>query len=66
MKMTKYLYTDIPSIMTRKELQEILHISKASAIKLLKNKMIDSFMVGNSYRITKAALEEYIQNNMYI
>lgn len=64
--MRKYLYTHIPTIMTRKELQEILQISKATAIKLLKNRMIESFMVGNSYRITKEALEEYIQNNVYL
>lgn len=64
--MRKYLYTNIPIIMNRKELQEILHISKATAINLLKNKRIDSFMVGNSYRITREALEEYIQNNMYL
>lgn len=64
--MNKIIYTDLPYVMTRKDIQNILQISKSTAIRLLKNKMIDSFMVGNSYRITKEALEEYMQNNMYM
>lgn len=36
---------DIPPIMTRKDLQEILQISKNTALELLQTKQIDSFMI---------------------
>ncbi|MCH5268334.1 MAG: helix-turn-helix domain-containing protein [Lachnospiraceae bacterium] len=48
--------------MTRKELQEILQISKPTALFLLKEKYIESFRVsGKRYRITKEALQEYLK-----
>lgn len=63
---TKYPYTEIPAIMTRKELQEILQISKPTALYLLKEKYIESFRVsGKRYRITKEALIDFIENSTY-
>lgn len=56
-------YSEIPAIMTRKELQKILRISKTTAIKLLHTGMIESFAIGNSYRITKDALIQFIENS---
>lgn len=65
--MTNYnTYNTIPIIMTRKEMQEILHISKTTALHLLKNGYIEYFMIGKSYRITKDSLEDFIKNSVYI
>lgn len=61
----KTLYTEVPAIMTRKELQEILGISKGTAIQLLQENLIESFMIKGRYRITKEALYEFIENSMY-
>ena len=59
----KQVFTCIPQIMTRKDLQEILQISKNTALELLHSNKIDSFKIKGQYRITKEALIEYIKNN---
>lgn len=56
----------IPPVMTRKDLQQILQISKNTALELLQNNAIDSFIVKGQYRITRQALEEFIQKSKYI
>ena len=40
--MTNNKYTEIPCIMTRKECQEILHVSKSTMLKLIKEGAISS------------------------
>lgn len=52
---------DIPPIMTRKDLQKILQISKNTALELLQTEQIDSFMVKGRYRITREALIRFIE-----
>ena len=61
MEAIKPVITDIPSIMTRKDLQEILQISKNTALELLQTEQIDSFMVKGRYRITREALMQFIE-----
>ena len=61
----KTIYTEVPAIMTRKELQEILGISKGTAIQLLQENLIESFKIKGHYRITKEALYDFIENSMY-
>lgn len=56
---------DIPPVMTRKDLQEILHISKNTALELLQTEQIDSFKIKGRYRITRDSLIEFIQNRRY-
>lgn len=55
----------IPAIMTRKECQELLHISKSSMLKLLKEGAIDSFTINGRYRITSDSLNEFIKRSVY-
>ena len=60
----KYTYTDIPAVMTRKDLQEILQISKPTALYLLREKYIESFRISKGgYRITKESLIEFIERS---
>ena len=61
METIKPAITDIPPIMTRKDLQEILQISKNTALELLQTEQIDSFMVKGRYRITRDSLMQYIE-----
>ena len=65
MEATKPTITDIPPIMTRKDLQEILQISKNTALELLQTEQIDSFMIKGRYRITSAALIQFIEHSSY-
>ncbi|MDD2575197.1 MAG: helix-turn-helix domain-containing protein [Acholeplasmataceae bacterium] len=43
------------------DLMKILKVSRATVIRYINDKKIKAFKVGNSYRITKDALSEYIK-----
>lgn len=62
----KIIYSSIPVVMTRKDLQDILKISKNTALELLQSRQIDCFMVKGRYRITKEALIQFIENSTYL
>ena len=47
-------------ILTLKELQELLHIGKNTALKLVQSGEIEAFRVGNQWRVLKASLAKYI------
>lgn len=61
----KTIYSNIPPIMTRKDLQDILKISKNTALELLQTKQIDYFMIKGRYRVTREALIQFIENSIY-
>lgn len=56
---------NIPPVMTRKEAQEILKISKNTILELLQNGYLTSFTVKGRYRITREALLEFIEKSVY-
>lgn len=51
--------------MTRKDIQDILQISKNTALELLQTKQIDSFMIKGRYRITRDSLIRFIEHGTY-
>lgn len=61
----KTIYSNIPPIMTRKDLQDILKISKNTALELLQTKQIDYFMIKGRYRVTRESLIQFIENSIY-
>lgn len=61
----KTIYSNIPPVMTRKDLQDILKISKNTALELLQTRQIDYFMIKRRYRITREALIQFIENSSY-
>lgn len=65
METIKPAIREIPPIMTRKDLQEILKISKNTALELLQNGLIDSFMIKGRYRITRDSLIQFIEHSIY-
>ena len=48
-------------ILTLKELQELLHIGKNTALKLVQSGEIEAFRVGNQWRVLKTSVEQYIR-----
>lgn len=47
-------------ILTLKELQELLHIGKNTALRLVQSGEIDAFRVGKQWRILKQSISKYI------
>lgn len=62
---TSFVPRDIPPIMTRKNLQNILQISKNTALELLQTEKINSFQIKGRYRITRESLIQFIEESMY-
>ena len=48
-------------ILTLKELQELLHIGKNTALKLVQSGEIEAFRVGYQWRILKENINKYIK-----
>lgn len=47
-------------ILTLKELQELLHIGKNTALRLVQSGEIEAFRVGNQWRIAQNSIKKYI------
>ena len=52
-------------ILTLKELQELLHIGKNTALRLVQSGEIEAFRVGNQWRVTKDSMIKYIRKICY-
>ena len=52
----------IPPIMTRKEAQEILRVSKGTILKLIQSGELEAFRINKSYRITREELMDYLKS----
>ena len=48
-------------ILTLKELQELLHIGKNTALKLVQSGDIEAFRVGNRWRVMKESVAKYLR-----
>lgn len=48
-------------ILTLKELQELLHIGKNTALRLMQSGEIDAFRVGNQWRVLSESVAKYIR-----
>ena len=53
-------------ILTLKELQELLHIGKNTALQLVQSGEIEAFRVGKQWRILKGSLLKYIKKTLCI
>ena len=51
-------------ILTLKELQELLHIGKNTALRLVQSGEIEAFRVGNQWRILRESVISYIKKQM--
>ena len=48
-------------ILTLKELQELLHIGKNTALKLVQSGEIEAFRVGKQWRVMKGSVAKYVR-----
>lgn len=48
-------------ILTLKELQELLHIGKNTALQLVQSGEIEAFRVGNRWRVMKESVAKYLR-----
>lgn len=53
---------DYPELLTLKQCRDILQIGKNLMLYLVHNEEISAFRVGTQWRIRKADLERYIEN----
>ena len=51
-------------ILTLKELQELLHIGKNTALRLVQSGEIEAFRVGNRWRVLRESVAKYIKRNL--
>lgn len=54
------MLNNMKDILTLKELQELLHIGKNTALKLVQSGEIEGFRVGNRWRIPRKSVSRYI------
>ena len=47
-------------ILTLKELQELLHIGKNTALRLVQSGEIEAFKIGKQWRVSKESVAKYI------
>lgn len=55
---------NIPTLLSAKEVSEILKIGYVKTLDLMKYGQIPSIKLGNTYRTSKEALTEWIQKNL--
>lgn len=57
------LFADYPDVMTVHHLRTALGIGRLGAYKLLEGGKIQSFKIGNTYKIPKTAVIDYVQKS---
>lgn len=57
--------SEYPAILTVSQVQDILHISRTTAYKMIRSNEIKSLRIGRSIRIPKVCIMDYIQSTCY-
>lgn len=52
-----------PDLLTRRQAQELLHVSKNTILKMIHEDKLPAIMVAGSYRIEKRSIIEYIRDS---
>ena len=52
-----------PDLLTRKQAQEPLHVSKSTILKMIQDGELPALMIAGSYRIEKRSIIEYIRDS---
>lgn len=56
----KLMFPEYPDVVTVKELQSMLGISRQLAYELITNKELQAVKIGNSYKIPKVSVIDYV------
>ena len=54
-----------PDLLTRKQCQDLLHVSKSKMLELIHNNYIPAIVIAGSYRIFKSDLIEFVEHSRY-
>ncbi len=58
------MFEEYPDLLTRSQCQELLCVGKNTMLSLLQNNEIPSIMLGNSYRIKRTDLSDFIEKKV--
>ncbi len=61
---TDFMLNNTKDILTLKELQDLLHIGKNTALRLVQEGDIEAFRVGKQWRIPKESVWRFIRREM--
>lgn len=56
------MFNNAPDLLTRKQCQDLLHISKSKMLELIHEGYIPARMIAGGFRIKKTDLIEYVEN----
>ena len=59
------MFKNEPDLLTRKQCQELLHISKSKMLELIHGNYIPARIIAGSYRIEKEDLIQFVQRSDY-
>jgi excisionase family DNA binding protein len=59
------MFKNEPDLLTRKQCQELLHISKSKMLELIHNDLIPARVIAGSFRIEKADLIEFVERSSF-
>ncbi len=59
------MFKNEPDLLTRKQCQDLLQISKSKMLELIHQGYIPARMIAGSFRIEKSDLIEFIENSAY-
>lgn len=59
------MFNNAPDLLTRKQCQDLLHISKSKMLELIHEGRIPARMIAGGFRIEKADLIEFVENSAY-
>lgn len=57
------LFDNLPDVLTVQQVRQVLGIGRTAVYKLVEQKQIRCFKIGNAYKIPKTALIEFIQQS---
>lgn len=59
------MFKNEPNLLTRKQCQDLLHVSKSKMLELIHNNYIPAIVIAGSYRIFKSDLIEFVEHSRY-
>ena len=59
------MFKNEPDLLTRKQCQNLLHISKSKMLEYIQDGYLPTIVIAGSYRIKKTDLIEFIENSTH-
>lgn len=59
------MFKNEPDLLTRKQCQDLLHVSKSKMLELIHNNYIPAIVIAGSYRIMKSDLIEFVEHSRH-